>query len=48
MEYVDVTEQGQISEQFNILAQQRINLAASVEEFICNAATELNERIMQD
>ena len=48
MECVDVTEQGQISEQFNILAQQRINLAASVEEFICNAATELNERVMQD
>ena len=48
MECVDVTEQGQISEQFNILAQQRINLAASVEEFICSAATELNERVMQD
>ncbi|XP_068713249.1 uncharacterized protein [Montipora foliosa] len=48
MEFVDVTEQGQISEQFNILAQQRINLAASVEEFICNAATELNECVMQD
>ena len=48
VECVDVTEQGQISEQFNILAQQRINLAASVEEFICNAATELNERVMQD
>ena len=48
MECVDVTEQGQISKQFNILAQQRINLTASVEEFICNAATELNESVMQD
>ena len=48
MECVDVTEQGQISEQFNILAHQRINLAASVEEFISHAATELNERVMQD
>ena len=48
MECVDVTEQGQISEQFNILAHQRINLAASVEEIICHAATELNERVMQD
>ena len=48
MEFVDVTEHGQISEQFNILAQQRINLAASVEKFICNAVTELNEHVMQD
>ena len=48
MECVNVTEQGQISEQFNILAQQRINLTASVEEFIRNVATELNERVMQD
>ena len=48
MELVDFTEQGQISEQFNILAQQWINLAASVEELICNAATERNERAMQD
>lgn len=39
MEVVDVTEQGQFSEQFNVLAQQMINLAASVEKFICNAAT---------
>ena len=48
MEFVDVTEQGQSSEQLNILAQQRTNLAASVEEFVYNAATELNERVMQD
>ena len=48
MEYVDVTEQGQISEQFNILAQQRINLAASVEELICSTATELNGPVIQD
>ena len=44
MELADVEERDQISEQFNTLAQQRINLAAMVEEFICNAATELNER----
>ena len=48
MEFVDIAEQDQISEQFNILAQQRTNLTASVEEFVCNAATELNEGVMQD
>ena len=48
MECVDVTEQGQISKHFNILAQQRINLAASVGELICSTATELNGRVIQD
>ena len=48
VELADAEEQGKISERFNVLAQQRINLAATVEEFICKMAAELNERVMQD
>ena len=48
MEIADVEEQGKMSEQFNVLAQQMINLAATGEEFFCNMATKLNEPLMPD
>lgn len=41
-------ERAQASEQFHSLSQQRLHLSTTVEEFICSAAAELNERVMQD
>lgn len=48
IDVADPKEKAQSSERFHILAQQRIDLSATVEKFICNAATQLNERVMQD
>ena len=48
MEVASNEERVQASEQYNDLSQQRIRLSATVEEFICKAAAELNDRVMQD
>ena len=48
MEVASDEERAQASEQYNDLSQQKIRLSATVEEFICKAATELNDRVMQD
>ena len=48
MEVASDEERAQASEQYNDLLQQRIRLSATVEEFICKAAAELNDRVMQD
>ena len=48
MEVASDEEREQASEQYNDLSQQRIRLSATVEEFICKAAAELNDRVMQD
>ena len=36
------------AERFDTLAEQRISLSTRVENFICNAATKLNELVMED
>ena len=49
--FVDVAEpeeKAENAECFNILAEQRIGLSRSVEKFICNAVTKLNEKVMED
>ena len=48
MEVASDEERAQASEQYNDLSQQRIRLSATVEEFICKAAAELNDQVMQD
>ena len=49
--FMDVAEaevKAENAEHFDILAEQRISLSTSVEKFICNAATKLNEWVMED
>ena len=41
-------EQIECSKQFDALAQLRINFSSTVENFICNAATALNEHVMEN
>ena len=48
MEVAGDEERAQASEQCNDLSRERIRLSATVEEFICKAAAELNDRVMQD
>ena len=48
IEVASEEDRARASEQFDSLSQQGLHLSASVEEFICNAAAELNERVMQD
>ena len=43
VDVADAEELAQSSEWFNGLAQERIILYATVEEFICNAAIKLND-----
>ena len=49
--FIDVAEPEEMAENaegFDILAEQRVSLSTSVEKFICNAATKLNEQVMED
>ena len=49
--FMDVTEpeeQAESAECFDILAQQRISLSTSIEKFICDTVTRLNEWVMED
>lgn len=48
VEVANSEEKALSSEQFSTLTQQKRDLSSAVEEFICNAATELNERVMRD
>ena len=48
MDVAEPEEKTESAERFDILAQQRISLSTSVEKFICDAATKLNERVMED
>lgn len=48
MDVAEPEEKAENAERFNILAEQRISLSRSVEKFICNAATKLNESVMED
>ncbi|KAL9963159.1 hypothetical protein ACROYT_G032334 [Oculina patagonica] len=48
MDVAEPEERAENSERFDVLAQQRISLSSSVEKFICDAATKLNEQVMQD
>ena len=41
-------ERNECSKQFDALAQLRINLSWTVEHFICNATTVLNEHVMEN
>ena len=41
-------ERIECSKRFDALAQLRINLSSTVEHFICNAATALNEHVMEN
>ena len=48
MEVTNTEESTRISEQFATLSQKRINFSTVVVEFICKAAADLNDRVMQD
>ena len=48
MDVAEPEEKADNAERFDNLAKQRVSLSTSVEKFICNAATKLNEWVMED
>ena len=48
MDVAEPEERAENAEHFDIPAEQRISLSTSVEKFTCNAATKLNEWVMED